>query len=441
MNLQKWIPRAPRRRRASISTPTSTEIPPFQRLPGEIVELILEHYMLILSSFPPPSFHYEGHEDSRDRFKWSRGWQTVFNVQKHVVAIRDSKRSPLNILLVCRLWYFAGLKHLYTHPLVQSSQRAIGLRDVLERHSQWQIAQDLTFIYDDMISERFEAFLTILRCSTSLDTLTVIQQYKLDMSPFDRHLGAMEDLTTRLRVITLYGGHDWSKVLKLSFPALEHFRLQYLSAPDEDILTGEMPNLRSLQLVQTKFQFTNAFFLRLGALPNLHTLELYLTDHKPLDMFSIHASGVLPNIQHLVVGVLDGLSSIRFGIWIPPPKLVSFTILVNLTSQENPAGSSVIADIEKNGIIRTMDRLKFLLSDKLLYRHSLERLTVVTQHSFGRSITGQDVVENARRDYEDFFKRDQAKDIEQAALDYSLFLARARRIMKFPTQAIWCSES
>lgn len=410
-----------------------------QRLPGEIVELILEYYALLAaSSFITPPFRYEGYEDSRDYFQWSRGFQTSYHIRKHMTASRDSRQSLKNVILVCRSWYFAGLQHLYVHPTLSSHGRAVILHDVLKKHPEWRLAKTLTLVYDGNMYKRPDAFLSILRDSTALDTLTILQRNRLESSPFDRHLNVMENLTTRLRVIILYGGHDWSKVLKLSFPALEHLRLQYLSANDDGILSGEMPKLQTLQLVQVKFKFSFELCLRIGALPNLQTLDLYLTDHERLEPFSIYSSSMLPNIRHMTVGVLDGISSISFALWRPPPNLVTFTMLVNLTPQKHQHHLLQSAERESNGIIRTLERLKLILAD-LPKCTSLERFTIVTQLNYGKA--EGDVMENARRDCADFFRQDQTMDIQQAVLDYVSLLGHAKLRLKIPTQTMWCGKS
>lgn len=201
-----------------------------------------------------------------------------------------------------------------------------------------------------------------------------------------------------------------------------------------------MPKLQTLQLSQVKFKFSFEFFFRIGDLPSLHTLELYLTDHKRLRRFSVYSANMLSNIQHLVVGVLDGISSMDFGLWIPPSNLVSFTILVNLTPQKckDDYRRGLVPDEAKNGVIRTMERLTLLLAD--LPRCSfLERFTIVTQLKFRG--TGGGGLENARQDYNEFFGGGLSKDIEQAVDDYTTMLAHAKRRLKIPTQAVWCGKS
>lgn len=433
------IPSTRRKRPSGLSVQPPPESPA-QRTPVEIIELILEHYIpIILTEATLPPFRYEGSEEPRDRHRYTRGFETVAHVLRYYPTALQTRRALSNFSLVCRLWCSAGLQHLYKHPILLFNRHVVHYLKVLEKHPQWRLAQDLTLQYNSQIHKRPDHFLSILRNLPSLESLSIVQSYHLHLCPFGKHLDVVQNLVTRLRVLKLYGGHEWTPILKLSFPALEHLRLQYLTATDGDIFTGELPNLQTLQLVQVQFDFTWQNFQRIGGLPSLHTMEVYLTTYKRMDRFLLHSSPdpLLDKVKHLVLGIVEARGARWLRSWRLPPSLVSLTFLVNLTPYrrdeevDDPSDDGIYQANPDGTFVQPLKKIIYLILPLRQYQN-LENLNIITQLNF-EDARGT-MVERARRDYTDFFHEDQTADIKEFVADYLELVILAKHY--FPTASV-----
>ena len=142
------------------------------------------------------------------------------------------------------------------------------------------------------------------KCGPSIETLVVVHCLH-DVR--QHHASIMRvGLFAHLRTLILYGGLNYDSLLRMEFPLLGHLRLQKFSSSPSSLLLGKFPHLLILQLIEVKMPLKVRFFTHLGRLPRLRTLEIYMANNEFLQLWSTETMQYLHNIQHLLIGIVDG---------------------------------------------------------------------------------------------------------------------------------------
>lgn len=409
-------------------------------LPEEVVQHILDfHVPSVISGHNAPPFYYNG--EPNDRKSFGHTLQVKRYVDEYRKQVRSARQSLMNVLLVCKTWYYAGERYLYMYPTLLSNQHTVMLSDTLKRVPSMRLARDLTAVYESQLGHSPEKLLSILQNSPELHTLTIIYRDSLLVggSPFEGHLTSFQSVATRLRRLTLYGGDDWTKVLKLSFPNLEHLCLQQICMPDNDILTGDLPKLHTLQLVQVKFDVKSfEIWCKIGHhVRNLQTLEVYLTDHERIQAFMTRGCLFLHNLKTLTFGVIDTRASSGLGDWRFPYNLENLTLLVNINHQELP-------DVPDWTLATGMGKLLQNIQSRY---PKMAQVQLVSQYEFecpgdAEKPPSNDetrIAKNAGKDIQTLLRgMRNPSDLSAKGYIQTLIIAKACDI---PLNAVWCGQS
>ncbi|KAK7677506.1 hypothetical protein QCA50_019512 [Cerrena zonata] len=400
-----------------------------KQIPAEIVQRVLKHYLpSVLRAHNAPLFYYREVQEPSDKRRTQRAHIDEYRKQVHFAR------------RVNRTWYSAALDYLYTYPILLTYRQIAALSDTLKMYPKMCIARDLTVVYDHRLHYSPEKFMSILQTSTHLDTLSIMYRETRDFSVslFKRRFDALVNVAPRLRKLTLYGGHDWSTELKLSFPNLEYLCLQYLGISDANILCGDLPSLHTLQLVQVNFAASHIVWQNIGNLPNLNSLEVYLTNSAQMFSFMENSHFMSSkSIKYLTVGIIDSVSSIRMNMWRLLHELIHLTVLLNTKLQQVPYQRHVA------------DGMSAFLQYTAKY-HSLKDIQMVTQFGFGETEDRENegtnpgencALEKARKNTDAFFSgretEDQDEEIPPKVSLGGLACARRNRIK---VKTVWCGQ-